>query len=68
MTDNRPYYVAYDQRFEYVRGLPAAYTKLAEFLGSTVKEIRQLRKQHNCAGLIMRVGREEARAAGLWNA
>jgi hypothetical protein len=63
--DNRAYYVAHDQRFEYVRSLPAAYAKLAEYLGATIEEIKALRKRHNCAGTIQRVSREEARAAGL---
>jgi hypothetical protein len=64
-TDNRAYYVAHDQRFEYVRSLPAAHAKLADYLGATTEEIKALRKRHNCAGTIQRVSREEARAAGL---
>jgi hypothetical protein len=63
--DNRPYYVACHKRFCYVRGLPAAYAKLAEYIDGTVKEVRLRRKHHNCPGMILRVNKHEARAAGI---
>jgi hypothetical protein len=66
MTKYQPaYYVAFCQRFSYVRGLEAAYKRLAEYTGMTAEEVRQRRRTHSCAGLIMRVSALEARAAGL---
>ena len=64
-SDNRAYYVAYNERYCYVRGLPAAYAKLAEYLGATLEEIHERRKRRNHAGLIVRVKPEQARAAGI---
>lgn len=64
-TDTRPYYVALGSRFHYVRGLPAAYAKMAEYIGGSVEEVKIRRKHHTCPGLIMRVKANEARAAGI---
>lgn len=71
MTNNRVYYVALDQRFSYVRGLPAAYQKLADYFNHylgcdmTADDIREARRKHNCGGLIKRVSKTEARSVGL---
>jgi CRP-like cAMP-binding protein len=63
--DRRPYYVAYDTRFSYVRGLVAARARLAEYLNTTAIEVYRLRKRRACAGFIKRVPSAEARAAGI---
>lgn len=63
--DNRPYYVALNQKYAYVRGLNAAYVQLAIWIDGTTDEVRERRKRHNCPGLIKRVSAVEARAAGI---
>ncbi len=64
MTTNRNcYYVAFDTKFSYVRGLDAAHAKLAEYLGTTAEDVRINKRK--LAGLIRRVSAAEARSAGL---
>lgn len=62
-TDNRPYYVAFNTRFSYVRGLGAARQWLADYLGTTAEDVRANRRK--LAGLVKRVSASEARAAGI---
>lgn len=62
-SDRRPYYVAFNTRFSYVRSLDAARQRLAEYLGTTAEDVRDNRRK--LAGLIKRVSKAEAEAAGL---
>ena len=64
-SDRRPYYVAHNNRFSYVRGRDAAQARLAEYLGVTTDAVKAARRAHNCAGLIERVNAAAARAAGV---
>lgn len=63
MTDNRPYYVAFSERFSYVRGIDNARQRLADYLATTAEDVRDNRRK--LAGLIKRVSKSEAQAAGL---
>jgi hypothetical protein len=65
ITNKTPYYVAHNTQFTHVRGLIAAYAKLAEYIGVTPAEIIAARKHRNCAGYIKRITAAEARAAGI---
>jgi hypothetical protein len=57
------YYVAFGNRFSYVRGRESAYQRLAEYLGTTAEEVAANRRR--IAGIIKPVSATEARAAGV---
>jgi hypothetical protein len=63
MIDRTPFYVAFGERFSYVRGRDEASSRLAEYLGTTPEDVKANKRR--LAGIIKRVPAGEAKAAGI---